>query len=210
MHGRFITFEGIDGAGKSTHLSTVQAWLEARGLTVVVTREPGGTPIGEAIRQLLLDRTSSMDAETEVLLMFAARREHIVRTIRPALEQGHWVLCDRFTDATRAYQGGGRGVSMARIEHLAEWVQQGLEPDLTFLFDVSVATAQQRMGGRSPADRFEGEEGAFHERVRAVYRELAVRHPARIRTVDAAGSPAEVKISLEKTLSIYCKDTLYT
>ncbi|MBX9962977.1 MAG: dTMP kinase [Burkholderiales bacterium] len=205
MRGRFITFEGIDGAGKSTHLRTVQAWLAARGLTVVVTREPGGTPIGEAIRQLLLDRTSRMDAETEVLLMFAARHEHIVRIIRPALEQGQWVLCDRFTDATRAYQGGGRGVSMPRIESLATWVQQGLEPDLTFLFDVSVTTARQRMGERSPADRFEGEEGAFHERVRAVYRELATQNPARIRTVDAGRSPEEVQNSLEKELSSFWK-----
>jgi dTMP kinase len=208
MPGRFITFEGIDGAGKSTHLGTARTWLEARGLTVVVTREPGGTPIGEAIRQLLLDRTSRMDAETEVLLMFAARHEHIVRTIRPALEQGHWVLCDRFTDATRAYQGGGRGVPMARIENLAAWVQQGLEPDLTLLFDVSVTTAQQRMGGRSPADRFEGEEAVFHERVRAVYRELAERQPARIRTMDASASLAEVQKALEKELSRFWKEKI--
>lgn len=205
MRGRFITFEGIDGAGKSTHVSAVQAWLEARGLTVVVTREPGGTPLGEAIRGLLLDRAADMAAETEVLLMFAARHEHVVRTIRPALERGHWVLCDRFTDATRAYQGGGRGVAMARIESLAEWVQQGLEPDLTLLFDVPLAIARERLGHRSPADRFEGEEGAFHEKVRAMYRELAVRFPERIYTVDAARSPSEVQASLAKVLTAFVK-----
>jgi dTMP kinase len=208
MHGRFITLEGIDGAGKSTHLKTVQAWLEAHGLEVIVTREPGGTPIGEAVRKLLLDRTSAMDPETETLLMFAARREHIARTIRPALERGAWVLCDRFTDATRAYQGGGRGVPMERIERLADWVQQGLEPDLTFLFDVSVATAQERMGNRSPADRFEGEEGAFHEKVRQVYRDLAVRYPRRIRTVDASQRPDEVKNSVENELSRLWKEKI--
>lgn len=210
MRGRFITFEGIDGAGKSTHLRAVQAWLEARALTVVVTREPGGTPIGEAIRHLLLDRTSSMAAETEVLLMFAARHEHVVRTIWPALERGQWVLCDRFTDATRAYQGGGRGVAMDRIESLAEWVQQGLEPDLTFLFDVPLATARERLGYRSPADRFEGEEGAFHERVRATYRELAARFPDRIRSIDAAGSPVEIQASLERVLAAFWKATSFS
>lgn len=207
--GRFITLEGIDGAGKSTHLETVRAWLEAHGIDVVVTREPGGTPIGEAIRKLLLDRTSDMNPETETLLMFAARREHIARTILPALERGHWVLCDRFTDATRAYQGGGRGVPMDRIERLAEWVQQGLEPDLTFLFDISVAAAHERMGNRSPADRFEGEEGAFHEKVRRVYRELAAHNPGRIRTVDAGQGPDEVKKSLENELSRLWKEKIF-
>lgn len=209
MRGRLITFEGIDGAGKSTHLETVQAWLKGHGLTVVVTREPGGTPIGEAIRKLLLDRTSDMNPETETLLMFAARREHIARTIVPALERGEWVLCDRFTDATRAYQGGGRGVPMERIERLADWVQQGLEPDLTFLFDVSVATAQERVGNRSPADRFEGEERAFHEKVRLAYRDLAVRYPARIRVVDAGQRPDEVKKSVEKELSRLWKEKIF-
>lgn len=209
MRGRFITFEGIDGAGKSTHLKTVQAWLEAHGPKVIVTREPGGTPVGEAIRKLLLDRTSDMNAETETLLMFAARREHIARTIQPALERGDWVLCDRFTDATRAYQGGGRGVPMERIERLAEWVQQGLEPDLTFLFDVSVPTARERMGNRSPADRFEGEEGAFHEKVRRVYRELAARYPNRITVIDAGQRSDEVKKSLEDELSRLWKEKTF-
>ena len=209
MRGRFITLEGIDGAGKSTHLKTVQGWLEAHGLEVVMTREPGGTPIGEAIRKLLLDRTSDMNPETETLLMFAARREHIARTIEPALERGDWVLCDRFTDATRAYQGGGRGVPMERIERLADWVQQGLEPDLTFLFDISVPTARERMGNRSPADRFESEEGAFHEKVRRVYRELAARYPNRITVIDAGQRSEEVKKSLENELSRLWKEKIH-
>jgi dTMP kinase len=200
MRGRFITFEGIDGAGKSSHVQLVEAWLGAQGISVVTTREPGGTPAGEAIRGILLDRTSDLHPDTETLLMFAARREHILRRIAPALEAGQWVLCDRFTDATRAYQGGGRGVERERIEILADWVQQGLQPDLTFLFDVPVDVAQRRARQRTALDRFESEADAFHERVRNVYRQLAAESPKRIQSIDASGTPGEVKKELEKIL----------
>ncbi len=199
MRGRFITFEGIDGAGKSSHVHEVEAWLAARDIPVVTTREPGGTPAGEAIRAILLDRTAELHPETETLLMFAARREHIARVIQPALEAGQWVLCDRFTDATLAYQGGGRGVERSRIESLVEWVQQGLEPDLTILFDIPVDVAQQRARHRTTLDRFESEAEAFHDRVRNVYRQLAAECPARIRTIDASKTMDKVK----KTLEIY-------
>jgi dTMP kinase len=205
MRGRFITLEGIDGAGKSSHMPWMGAWLEGQGISVVSTREPGGTPTGEAIRALLLHSASELHPDTETLLMFAARREHLARVIVPALEAGRWVLCDRFTDATRAYQGGGRAVERERIEILAAWVQNGLEPDLTFVFDIPVAIAHQRARGRTKLDRFESEADTFHERVRNVYRQLAVEAPERIVEINASKSPPEVKKELEENLNMCMK-----
>ena len=188
--GRFITVEGIEGAGKSTHLPHIQRLLEGRGHPVVVTREPGGTEVGEAIRTLLLaPREEGMEADTELLLMFAARAEHLGRVIRPALAAGRWVLCDRFTDATFAYQGGGRGVEARRIEVLEEWVQGGLRPDLTLLFDCPPEVGLARIAGRGGPDRIEGEGVAFFRRIRAAYLERAARY----RVIDAAGDPATVE-----------------
>lgn len=197
--GKFITFEGLDGAGKSSHIASTAARLRARGLEVVVTREPGGTPLGERLRELLLGEP--MHVDTETLLMFAARREHVARVIEPALVQGAWVVCDRFTDATRAYQGGGRGVDAARIETLAAWVHPGLEPDLTLLFDLAPEVARQRIDGSRALDRFETEKQAFHERVRAAYRARAVAEPARFAVLDASQSVDEIDKSLEKIIS---------
>jgi dTMP kinase len=195
--GRFITFEGIDGAGKSTALGFVRGLLEARGVEVVATREPGGTPLGEAIRGLLLDPATRATADTEALLVFAARAEHLAEVIRPALARGAWVLCDRFTDATFAYQGGGRGMPLARLAQLRDWVQQGLSPDLTVLVDAPVDVAQGRLRGRGgESDRFERERLEFHERVRQAYLALAQREPARVLTLDAAASRPEVERAL--------------
>ncbi|MDR3393142.1 MAG: dTMP kinase [Sulfuriferula sp.] len=177
----FISLEGIDGAGKTTHLQWIADYLRAQGANVVVTREPGGTPLGESLRTLLLNE--SMHIDTEALLMFAARREHIAQVIAPALAQGSWVLSDRFTDASFAYQSGGRGIAEARLQVLEEWVQQGLQPDLTILFDVDVATAHQRVRTHSDPDRFEQEQLGFFERVRAMYLRRAAQYPARIQVV---------------------------
>jgi dTMP kinase len=199
---RFITLEGIDGAGKSTHLGWLIAYLRGRGTEVVVTREPGGTPLGERLRELLLQQP--MHLETETLLMFAARREHLERVIRPALAAGKWVVCDRFTDATYAYQGGGRGLGREKIAVLEEWVHGGLQPDLTLLFDLPPEVAAQRLAssGQAP-DRFEREEVAFFDRVRASYLSRAREAPARWRVVDASLAPAEVKKLLEQTFTTF-------
>jgi len=195
--GRFITFEGIDGAGKSTALACVRQLLEGRDLEVVATREPGGTPVGEAIRGLLLDPATRASADTETLLVFAARAEHLEQVIRPALARGAWVLCDRFTDATFAYQGGGRGLPLARLEQLRDWVQQDLSPDLTVLIDAPVDVAQARLRGRGgEVDRFERERNDFHERVRQAYLALAQREPQRIFRLDASLSRLEVEHAL--------------
>src|SRR4051794_21767419 len=181
MRGRFITLEGIDGAGKSTHAAWIAATLQARGHVVVATREPGGTPVGEALRTLLLREPMTHDAET--LLLFAARREHVEQVIRPALQRGHVVLCDRFTDATYAYQGGGHGVSRAWIRALAQAVHSDCNPDMTLLFDIPTEVSRARLAaaradGRTP-DKFEQEAADFFERVRAAYLELARAEPAR-------------------------------
>lgn len=198
MHaGRFITFEGIDGAGKSTALAFVRELLETHGRAVVATREPGGTPLGEAIRGLLLDPSTRATPDSETLLVFAARAEHLAQVIRPALARGAWVLCDRFTDATFAYQGGGRGMARERLELLRDWVQQGLSPDLTVLVDAPVDVAQARLRGRGgESDRFEQERNDFHERVRQSYLDLARREPGRVLTLNAAASRAEVEGAL--------------
>lgn len=177
----FISLEGIDGAGKTTHLEWIAGYLRERGVVVTVTREPGGTPLGEALRNLLL--SEPMQIDTEALLMFAARSEHIAQVIRPALDRGVWVLSDRFTDASFAYQSGGRGIPEARLHTLEAWVQQGLQPDLTILFDVEVGVAQQRVRNYSAPDRFEQEQTDFFERVRSMYLRRAQQFSQRFRVV---------------------------
>jgi dTMP kinase len=189
VRGLFITLEGIEGAGKSTVARSVCAWLEQHALRATLTREPGGTPLAERVRQIVLERGEErLSAATETLLMFAARGIHLENLIRPALERGDCVVCDRFTDATRAYQGGGRGLDPAWIEALASEVQGGLEPDLTLLLDLPVPMGLERARNRraGAADRFEAEAAAFFERVRAAYLDLARREPQRIRVIDAA------------------------
>lgn len=188
MAGRFITLEGGEGVGKSSNLDFIRRHLETTGRAVVVTREPGGTPLGEAVRTLLLDhRGEGMGADAELLLMFAARAEHLTRVIRPALAEDKWVLCDRFTDATYAYQGGGRGIAAARIAALESWVQGPLRPDLTLLLDAPVSVGLARAAARrSEGDRFEREQADFFERVRNAYLHLAKQAPTRYRVIDAA------------------------
>lgn len=187
MRGRFVTVEGVEGSGKSSNLDFIRSFIEAAGKTVLYTREPGGTPLGEEIRGLLLGhRDDGMAGDTELLLVFAARAEHIHRRIAPALARGDWVLCDRFTDATYAYQGGGRGVPHERVAAIERWVQGDLRPDLTFLLDVPVEVGLERAGRRAALDRIEKEGLAFHERVRAAYLDIARREPQRVRVVDAS------------------------
>ncbi len=181
--GRFITFEGIDGAGKSSHLETLADWIRGQGGEVLVTREPGGTEIAERLRELVLH--VPMDALTEALLVFAARRDHLVRQIEPALARGATVLCDRFTDATFAYQGGGRGFDIGVLAQLEQWVQQGRQPDLTLWFDIEPGIAAERRAGARAPDRFEAEDPAFFERVRAAYAQRCAAAPHRFVRLDA-------------------------
>ncbi len=191
---RFISFEGIDGAGKSTHIAAVAAWFRSRGAEVQLSREPGGTPLAEALRELVLN--APMDSLTELLLMFAGRRDHIEVVILPALAAGKTLLCDRFTDASFAYQGGGRGLPMAQLQTLAEWVQQDpsgqVEPELTLWFDLPPAQAAARRAGARDADRIEQQDLDFFERVRAAYAARAAAAPQRFVRIDAAGSVPEV------------------
>jgi dTMP kinase len=199
MAGRhFITFEGIDGAGKSTHIDAIAERLRRGGVTVLCTREPGGTPLAERLREELLH--TPMDALTEVLLVFAARREHVVEVIVPALARGECVLCDRFTDATFAYQGGGRGFDHAALTQLEAWVQQGVQPDLTLWFDLPAHAAAERRAAARAADRFEAQDKAFFERVIAGYRARAAAHPGRFERIDALQPPAEVAAQIEAVL----------
>ena len=201
MRGRFITVEGGEGVGKTTNLAYIRASLEAAGKTVRVTREPGGTPVAEQIRGLLLDPLNKgMSADCELLLVFAARAEHLARTIEPALTAGEWVLCDRFTDATYAYQGGGRGLSQRRIAELETLVQGALQPDLTLLLDVPAHIGLARAGERGSLDRFEQEEAAFFERVRGVYLERANAAPERFRIIDAGASLEQVQVQLDRVM----------
>ena len=181
--GRFITLEGIDGAGKSSHIDRLCAWLRERGQEVVVTREPGGTPLAESLRQLVLHEP--MDALTETLLVFAARRDHLVHHIEPALARGATVLCDRFTDASFAYQGGGRGFDHRILTQLETWVQQGRQPDLTLWLDLPPATAAQRRAAVRAPDRFETQDLAFFERVMAGYQARQLADPGRFAKIDA-------------------------
>ncbi|AOB26986.1 dTMP kinase [Bordetella bronchiseptica] len=187
--GRFITLEGVDGAGKSTHTAWMVQALRALGLTVLATREPGGTPVGEKLRELLL--SEPMTLETETLLMFAARCEHVREVIAPALARGEWVVCDRFTDASYAYQGGGRQLGAARVAALEQWVHPDLQPDRTWLFDVPLDVARARLARSRQLDRFEREEDAFFERTRAAYHERARASDGRIRIIDSS-RPLEV------------------
>lgn len=197
MRGQFITLEGVDGAGKSTHLNWLVDYLRTTGKTVVQTREPGGTPLGEKLRALLLHE--AMHLETEALLMFAARREHLEQVIRPALALGNWVVCDRFTDASFAYQGGGRGLSTDKLGQLERWVQGDLQPDITLLFDVPVEVAAQRMAGADRTlDRFEQEQADFHERVRAAYLQRATEMPHRVRVIDSRQTLPEIQKQLQQ------------
>ena len=204
MKGRFITFEGIDGAGKSTHHAWMVEYLRAQGKPVVSTREPGGTPLGEKLRGLLL--AEPMDLETEAMLMFAARREHIAKVIAPALAAGQWVVSDRFTDASFAYQGGGRGLAKTKLEQLETWVQgtgsNSVQPDLTFLFDLDVATAAKRLQGMGQAaDRFEQEKADFFQRVRDAYLVRAREFPGRFHVIDASLSIEKIHNQLEQIIS---------
>lgn len=202
--GRFVTLEGTEGGGKSTQIANIQRFLEARGKTVVTTREPGGAPVAEALRGLLLDRANAgMGDDTELLMVFAARAEHLQKVIRPALARGAWVVCDRFTDATYAYQGAGRGIPDARIAALEDWVQGDLRPDLTLVIDVPVEVGLERAGRRGDHDRFEVEATDFFERVRASYLARARRHPARYRVVDGLGSPEVVRDRVLEALEAF-------
>lgn len=201
VRGKFITLEGIEGAGKSTALAAAREFLADQGIDLMVTREPGGTELAERIRNLLLDPANKgMSPDCELLLVFAARAEHLHRHIEPALESGRWVLCDRFTDATRAYQGGGRGLDSNTIESLAGMVQRGTEPDLTLLFDLPVEVGLARAGSRSKPDRIEQEKAEFFEQVRQRYLELAETWPERIRLVDASQTPEEVATQVRRQL----------
>jgi dTMP kinase len=198
MRGRFITFEGLDGAGKSTHIAAVKSAIEARGLVTIGTREPGGTPLAEQVRTLLLGE--SMDPLTETLLVFAARQNHLNEVIFPALNRGDWVVCDRFSDASFAYQGGGRGVDRSKIEALERWVHADLQPDLTILFDVPYEVARGRIGSSRELDRFEREAEDFHDRVRRAYLERAATSSGRIIAIDAAQSAEIVRERVLATL----------
>ncbi len=198
--GRFISFEGIDGAGKSTQHAWLVNYLREQGRNVVATREPGGTPLGEKLRALLL--AEPMHLETEALLMFAARREHLAEVIEPALARGDWVVCDRFVDASFAYQGGGRGLSWKKLEDLSEWVLGDLQSDLTLIFDAPVAIAQQRLhAATSKPDRFEQEQAAFFERVRSAYLRIAADNPGRVRLIDATQTPEIINKVLENIIA---------
>ena len=198
MTAKFITLEGMDGAGKSTHIASINANLQDRGHEVVSTREPGGTALGERLRELLLHE--DMHAETETLLMFAARREHIAKVILPALNRGAYVLSDRFTDATYAYQCGAKGVAASKIQVLESWVQDDLQPDITLLFDVPVEVSIQRLANARAPDKFERENADFFTRIRSAYLQRAQENPERFRVIDASKSLDKVKQSVEKIL----------
>lgn len=201
MNGRFITIEGIEGVGKTTNIEFIDSLLKDAGREVVLTREPGGTPIGEDIRGLLLGhKHDGMSDDTELLLMFAARAEHLDKVIRPALAEGKDVLCDRFTDATYAYQGGGRGIAVEHIAVLETWVQAELRPDLTLLLDVPVAVGLARAGNRSAPDRFEKEKHDFFERVREMYLQRAKAEPQRYRIIDASQPLDDVQSQIRTAL----------
>jgi dTMP kinase len=196
--GKFITFEGIDGAGKSTHLAFVADLLKASGKSVVVTREPGGTPLGEKLRELLLHE--KMHLETEALLMFAARREHLAQVIEPALARGDWVISDRFTDASFAYQGGGRKLARNKLEALEQWVHPHLQPDLTLLFDVPLDVARARLDATRELDKFEQEKAEFFEATRQEYLRRAAQFPHRFKLIDSTLAIADIRKQLEKII----------
>ncbi|CEN55923.1 dTMP kinase [Candidatus Methylopumilus turicensis] len=199
MRGKFITLEGMDGAGKSTHIPDIIKLIESKGVEVISTREPGGTVLGEQLRALLLNE--AMHPETETLLMFAARREHIANVIEPALARGAWVLSDRFTDATYAYQSGGRGVSAEKVISLEAWVQGNLQPDLTLLFDVPVEVSVARLASARTPDKFERESAEFFTLIRNAYLDRANKHPNRFRVVNSNQALSDVKIEVKNIIS---------
>lgn len=197
--GKFISFEGVDGAGKSTHVGAVAQYLRNQGLQVITTREPGGTPLGEKLRELLLHEP--MHLETEALLMFAARREHIATVIQPALDRGDWVISDRFTDASFAYQGGGRQLSLDKLRALEQWVHADLQPNLTLLFDVPLEIARERLSSGRALDKFEQEKDDFFQRVRDVYLMRAQSFPSRIRVIDSTRPMTAVSAQVEQVVA---------
>ncbi len=200
--GKFITIDGVEGAGKSTQIDFICGYLEAKNINVILTREPGGTEVGEKIRELLLSNaTGKMHDETELMLMFAARNEHIQNKIMPALSRGDWVLSDRFTDASYAYQGGGRGLDIARIAQLEAWVLQDFVPDMTLLLDVSVEIGMQRVVSRGEKDRIEQESLNFFNRVRDAYIARSKQYPERIKLIDASQSAENTSSQIQKVLS---------
>lgn len=208
MKGKFITVEGSEGAGKSTNLDFIHQQLQSENKNVIITREPGGTELGEAIRELLLGhKHDGMSDDCELLLMFAARAQHLERVIKPALEEGIWVLCDRFTDATYAYQGGGRGIPAERIEALENWVQGELRPDLTLFLDLPVAVGMKRAGDRSTPDRFEKQQIDFFERIRACYLERANTNPERYRVINAEQTLENVQLDIAEVITHFISTT---
>lgn len=201
LKAKFITLEGTEGVGKSTNLEFIQNWITGKGIELVMTREPGGTVLGEKLRNVLLDaKEQSMSDDTELLLMFAARAQHLDEVIKPALEAGKWVLCDRFTDATYAYQGGGRGIEMQRIAQLEHWVQGDLRPDMTIILDLPVDKGLERAGKRSEPDRFELEKTEFFNRVRQTYLDRASQAPDRYHVIDASPALEDVQTAIEAVL----------
>ncbi|WP_426702807.1 dTMP kinase [Rhodanobacter sp. Col0626] len=202
VRGKFISLEGGEGAGKSTLLAGLRECIEGHGIELVLTREPGGTGIGEAVRSIVLDPLHhGLAAETELLLMFASRSQLVREVIEPALRAGRWVLCDRYVDASYAYQGGGRGQPVERIAELERWACDGVQPELTLLLDLPVAVGRARAAGRGDADRIEVEADAFFERVRASYRERAAAEPGRFRVIDASQTPAAVLLAATRALT---------
>ncbi|MYM67372.1 dTMP kinase [Pseudoduganella sp. FT55W] len=198
---KFITFEGIDGAGKSTHIAFVSDYIKARGIELVSSREPGGTPLGEKLREIVLHE--KMHLETEALLVFASRREHIAQVIKPALERGAWVISDRFTDSTFAYQGGGRGTSLAKLEALEQWVHPDLQPDLTLLFDVPLDVARARLDATRDLDKFEQEKADFFAATRNEYLRRAAQFPERFRVIDSTQSIAAIQVQIAAILDAF-------
>ena len=196
--GKFITFEGIDGAGKSTHIAFVADYIKQRGAELVSSREPGGTPLGEKLRELVLHE--KMHLETEALLVFASRREHIAQVIKPALERGAWVISDRFTDSSFAYQGGGRGLDLAKLEALEQWVHPDLQPDLTLLFDVPLDVARARLDATRELDKFEQEKADFFAATRNEYLRRAAQFPERFRVIDSTQSIAAIQLQIASIL----------
>jgi dTMP kinase len=196
--GKFITFEGIDGAGKSTHIAFVCDYIKQRGLELVSSREPGGTPLGEKLRELVLHE--KMHLETEALLVFASRREHIAQVIKPALARGAWVVSDRFTDSSFAYQGGGRGLDLAKLEVLEQWVHPDLQPDLTLLFDVPLDVARARLDATRELDKFEQEKADFFAATRNEYLRRAAEFPQRFRVIDSTQSIAAIQLQIASIL----------
>ncbi len=206
MSGKFITVEGGEGVGKSSNIAFILSYLKDNNINVVSTREPGGTALAEKIRDLLLDKNNkSMLSDTELLLMFAARAQHLGELIKPALEQNKWVLCDRFTDATYAYQGGGRGISTSRIAELESWVQGNLRPDLTILLDLPVEIGMKRASERSEPDRIEQEQNNFFESVRQAYLDMSAASPERYRIIDASQTLDKVQADIAMVLTAFVK-----